>query len=916
MALTWNAEYKVGPAAAWGSTQDYVDLATFQSALDGSTPGTGPCTVKVRGAFSTAASIYFADFAGDMAESTRLIIKADSGYETDGKHDTTAGGSGGGYKAYNTSRWQFNDAYAAFVEVRGVESYNVVATSEGFVGSNGTPSAMTAWVFNCLICVAGSNTYYGMSDIGGYSFYLGGCIIVDVFHQYTQGIRVTNGGTFEMCNCTVVGNGYGTSTYANIRVDSGETLTLYNCAIGRSYAHQSSVDRNVTGTVNENGSLFYDDAEWDASTDCTDWTDGTGDFTIADTDSELYYTQNPGSARPSWFTNNVSADIAGTTWDNTNRSIGAFEYASGATTHNLSANAACTTTTSGIDISITDKLSAAASCTTTTGAIDLSITDKLSANAACSTTTSAIDLTIPSVSLTFNLIADGAGIGFSQDILTVGKSYRYSINIISVTSGGIQLKYGSTVIATYTTSGTKTGEFTTDSATFSIVSSEACDVEFDDIGVTQQIVTSTSSIDLQIPSVVTLSANVVCTTTTSGIDLPVAAALSANAACTTSTSAINLETGVTLAANAACTTTTSAIDLPVAVATAANAACTTATGAIDISITDKLSANAVCSTTTSAIDLDTTVTRQLSANAACTTTTGGVDLSITDKLAVNASCTTTTSGIDLAVAVPLAVNAACTTATSSIDLLSGTSISANAACTTSTSDIDISITTKLNANSACSTTTSDIDLTVSVKLAANAACTTSTSDVDLDITDSLAANAACSTTTSAIDLDILTGISLAANAACSTTTSAIDISIETKLSAAAVCSTTTSDIDLAVAVPLVVNASCSTSTSAIDLETATTLAANAACTTTTSAIDVLITDKLSANAVCSTTTSGIDLGVTVGLSVNAVCATTTSDTVHLVIREYGLRLYFTWTSKQPSASFSSKQPTITITRPS
>lgn len=108
-----------------------------------------------------------------------------------------------------------------------------------------------------------------------------------------------------------------------------------------------------------------------------------------------------------------------------------------------------------------------------------------------STHTTAVDETISGVLLyQFHLVAEGAGIGISQDCLTIGGTYRYSINIIDVTSGGIQLKYGSTVIATYTTTGIKTGEFTTDSVTFSIVSSAACDVTFDDVSIVRELATA------------------------------------------------------------------------------------------------------------------------------------------------------------------------------------------------------------------------------------------------------------------------------------------------------------------------------------------------------------------------------------------------------------------------------------------
>lgn len=106
----------------------------------------------------------------------------------------------------------------------------------------------------------------------------------------------------------------------------------------------------------------------------------------------------------------------------------------------------------------------------------------------------------------FHLVATGSGIGFSQDSLESGATYKYSIDIKTVTSGGIQLKHGSTVIATYTTTGVKTGTFTASSATFSIVSSAACDLTFDDVDISQILAPSITQYSPTISQGVTVDA--------------------------------------------------------------------------------------------------------------------------------------------------------------------------------------------------------------------------------------------------------------------------------------------------------------------------------------------------------------------------------------------------------------------------
>lgn len=82
-----------------------------------------------------------------------------------------------------------------------------------------------------------------------------------------------------------------------------------------------------------------------------------------------------------------------------------------------------------------------------------------------------------------NIYTTASAVSISQNVLTVGQRYAYSINFDTVTTGGLTLKSGGTTIAAYSTAGTKTGTFTATGSDFTIANTSACDVTIDSVSV-------------------------------------------------------------------------------------------------------------------------------------------------------------------------------------------------------------------------------------------------------------------------------------------------------------------------------------------------------------------------------------------------------------------------------------------------
>jgi len=80
------------------------------------------------------------------------------------------------------------------------------------------------------------------------------------------------------------------------------------------------------------------------------------------------------------------------------------------------------------------------------------------------------------------VISDGTATAITQEILTIGVAYKYSIEITEATSGAIKLSHGSVYFASSLNSvGTYTGYFTASDATFGITRNGACNITFDNV---------------------------------------------------------------------------------------------------------------------------------------------------------------------------------------------------------------------------------------------------------------------------------------------------------------------------------------------------------------------------------------------------------------------------------------------------
>ena len=82
------------------------------------------------------------------------------------------------------------------------------------------------------------------------------------------------------------------------------------------------------------------------------------------------------------------------------------------------------------------------------------------------------------------LISDGSDVRIQQTILTVGVTYKYSIDIISASSGAIKLQTSANFDSGGISAvGTHTGYFTADATVFRIRRSGACNVTFDNVSI-------------------------------------------------------------------------------------------------------------------------------------------------------------------------------------------------------------------------------------------------------------------------------------------------------------------------------------------------------------------------------------------------------------------------------------------------
>jgi len=310
----------VGPAAAFGGSSDYATLNLFESAFDGETPGGGTLTALCRGVVCTS-TLYWQGWQSGMDNDSRIIVKADEGYETDGTNGDSASPD---YKAIITTDQQLvmasNALYIDFVGLEFNTGYIYVQPDSG--GPYQLQAAKNLFRDSPSTAVKASSV--GVDVV----VRIGGNLIKNCgSSQYESALTFLDDSITtspDVCNNTIDGQG---GTYWGINENLAQDVTLRNTVI------VDTVGTNFRGTDDEENCASEDTSA--NGTDCitgisltagVDFTDQPNeDYTIPDDSSELYHT---GTTQPAWFTAITGGtDLAGNNWHTTTPSIGCFEFA-------------------------------------------------------------------------------------------------------------------------------------------------------------------------------------------------------------------------------------------------------------------------------------------------------------------------------------------------------------------------------------------------------------------------------------------------------------------------------------------------------------------------------------------------------------------------------------------------------------
>jgi len=305
--MAWYADKLIAPSGG-----DYTKLSDFEAAYDGvDISGTDGVRARLQGTDGTTSnSIYWTGWQAGQSSSCKIVVEADSGYETDG---TDGDGSSVAtitkvFSLYGSSN---GDLY---FEVHGIEF------DAGSVNSDNSFTGGDIEITKCLFHDYTSPATIDFGSTATLSAKIGGCIVRDDGHTYGTAIRSRDADvtltikntTCANCNFRGIDNSAGTISAHNVAV--------VNCG------------DDIYGTVTETDSTLLTEDDGDLSnTDGVDFTaPSTDDYTIADTDSALYHAGT--TVSDTWFTSRCSTDFDGTTWDASTPSVGAWEYAAGDTT--------------------------------------------------------------------------------------------------------------------------------------------------------------------------------------------------------------------------------------------------------------------------------------------------------------------------------------------------------------------------------------------------------------------------------------------------------------------------------------------------------------------------------------------------------------------------------------------------------
>ncbi|MCP4149799.1 MAG: hypothetical protein GY757_18790 [bacterium] len=287
---------------------DWTTLAAFEGDHDGDTPSNGTnCQARVKGVPADSGIVYWNGWQSGQNATTRVVITAESGSETDGLTD------GSGDDAVIEDRQFVHESTNnLYMDWLGLE-FHVGNTNLHFTNDGGGEIRVAKCMFR-------DSTYQAIWTLGigaACGYYIGGCLFKGLSNTYGAVRGGDADATVVIVNCTFADGARG------ISLGTG-TFTAKNCAgVNNSNNDFVNVGTEITNLSETDGDLTDDDAD--------DFTEpSSDDFRVYDTDSALYEAGTTESG--GWFTTLCATDFAGTSWRAT-PAVGCFEYPSGATTH-------------------------------------------------------------------------------------------------------------------------------------------------------------------------------------------------------------------------------------------------------------------------------------------------------------------------------------------------------------------------------------------------------------------------------------------------------------------------------------------------------------------------------------------------------------------------------------------------------
>jgi hypothetical protein len=279
-----------------GSGQDYETIILWEADGDDEVPTDGTnYTGEVYGTPADASTIYFNNWNAAVDPDTRIVLQASSGNECDGVNNAA------GTDALVTQNMELSVEYMDIISIEFTGQIKVACDAGGEVV-----------IAKCYFRETGDSAIFCNGQDSAFTTYIGGCVFKNVSNgsQYKYGVyNYDTDSTVYACNCTFAD--IDDANCAGIR-DRDGTSTAKNCAFVNNTTDMDSVDTETTNQ--ENCSTANDFADYN-----------NGDFRVQDTDSVLYHSGT--TENGSWFTTNVSTDMFGTSWDGSNPSVGAYEFA-------------------------------------------------------------------------------------------------------------------------------------------------------------------------------------------------------------------------------------------------------------------------------------------------------------------------------------------------------------------------------------------------------------------------------------------------------------------------------------------------------------------------------------------------------------------------------------------------------------